>query len=213
MIEEDPKPGGNLLWVGLLVEGGLVFAALIIGGLGFCDQLQPLSRLDFAAWQQGAIWGLIATLPLLVYLVVFHYWTPSFLKPMQQVVETKLKPMFANSTTIELLILSLMAGFGEELFFRWCLQGGITWLLDPLIGSSAAIGIGIGIASIIFGVCHWVNASYGITTILVGAYLGATMVWTGNWLVPAIAHATFDLIALVYIVRMPSKSEERLFPE
>jgi membrane protease YdiL (CAAX protease family) len=204
-MDGDSKAGVNLLWVGLLVEGGLLFAAVVLGRLGLYDHLQPLNLMDASDWKSGAFWGVIATVPLLIYLIIFHYWTPGFLKPMRQIVDTKMKPMFADSTTIELLVLALMAGFGEELFFRWCLQGGVTSLIAPLAGDVAAIAIGIAIASLIFGVCHWVNAAYGMTTLIVGVYLGATMVWSTNWLVPAIAHALFDFIALIYIVRAPAR--------
>ena len=124
---------------------------------------------------------------------------------MQQFVDAKLKPIFRNSSLLELLALSLMAGFGEELFFRWCLQGGMTSVLENQIGGTPSIVVGVVVASIVFGGCHWVNASYGITTMLVGAYLGLTMVWTSSWLVPAIAHALFDFVALIYIAKSPDR--------
>jgi hypothetical protein len=57
---------------------------------------------------------------------------------------------------------------------------------------------------VIFGVCHWVNYSYGLTTMIVGAYLGWTMILTDTFLVPAVAHALFDFIAFLYIVRPAS---------
>lgn len=201
MIDGQLKNRVNLLWVGLLVEGGLLFVALVLGQLGLFDHQQPLGQIDQVLWKHGIIWGVIATLPLLVYLLVFHYWSPSFLQPMQRFVKVKLKPMFQDSTLLELMILSVMAGFGEELFFRWCLQGGITSTLATGIGSSAAIAVGIIAASLVFGVCHWVNATYGITTIIVGAYFGAVMIWTETWIAPAIAHSLYDFIALIYIVK------------
>jgi membrane protease YdiL (CAAX protease family) len=205
MTDKDSGPDVDLLSMGLLVEGGLFGIALLLGWLGFCDQHQPLQGLDWAAWQSATVWGLVATLPMLVYLGVFHFWKPAFFQPMRQFVETNLKPMFSGASVPELLLLSVMAGFGEELFFRWCLQGGITLVLESQIGIAAAIGVGLGAASLVFGGCHWVNASYGITTMLVGGYLGLTMIWSGSWLVPAIAHALFDFAALIYIVNLPAK--------
>ena len=114
--------------------------------------------------------------------------------------------MFSNSSYLELLVLSVFAGFGEELFFRWCLQGGISSQLEPMLGKSVSIGAGIAIASLMFGICHWVNTVYLVTAFLIGTYLGLTMVWTGTWLVPAISHASFDFIALLYIVNSRPKS-------
>ncbi len=199
----------NLMGMGLIVEGGLAVLALGLAWFGFFEKNQPLNSIsayssDF--WQWIFTCGVAATLPLLVYLLIFHFWTPRFFQPMQEFVDLKLKPMFGNSSILELLILSLLAGICEELFFRWCLQGGITNVLVGRFGETTAIIIGLATASIIFGVCHWVNPAYGITTVVVGGYLGLTMVWTSSWLVPAIAHALFDFVALIYIAKSPVRT-------
>jgi len=195
----------NLLILGAVVEGGLVILALALAWLGLSDRSQPLERMleGWSYWRIPLLSGLAATIPMLGYLLLFHYWTPNFLRPMQRFVDLKLKPIFRGASLLEMLVLSLMAGFGEELFFRWCLQGGITQILFPWVGVANAIAIGVAVASILFGACHWVNSAYGITTILVGIYLGMLMVWTGSWLVPAIAHALFDFAAMIYIARTP----------
>lgn len=179
---------------------------LLLGSMGLYDHRQPLSSIQWSIWNYAVQWGLITMIPMLAYLALFHFWTPDFFRPMNRVIDEKLRPMFRDSTILDLLILSIMAGFGEELFFRWCLQGGITSLVEPLVATPVAIGIGIAVASLIFGACHWVNKTYAITTVIVGSYLGATMVWTGSWLVPAISHALFDFVALIYIVRSQPKS-------
>ena len=203
--ELESNPDINVLSMGVIVEGGLVCVALLFGWFGFFDQQQPLNSIDWQLCRDALIWGCVATVPMLIYLAVTHFWRPAFLQPMRRFVETKLHPMFRGSSLIELLALSLMAGFGEELFFRWCLQGGVTSLLESRIGIAGAIVAGLVIASMVFGGCHWVNASYGVTTIIVGCYLGATMIWTGTWLVPAVAHALFDFVALIYIAKLPLK--------
>ena len=195
----------NLLILGFIVEGGLILLALGLAWLGLWDRSQPLEKLleGWSHWRMPLLIGLAATIPMLGYLLLFHFWTPNFLRPMQRFVDLKLKPIFRGSSLLEMLTLSLMAGFGEELFFRWCLQGGLTQFLTPSLGVVNAIAVGVAVASITFGACHWVNSAYGITTILVGIYLGMLMVWTGNWLVPAIAHALFDFVAMIYIARTP----------
>jgi len=202
---DSSKPDVNVLWVGVIVEGGLFCVALVLGWFGFCDHRQPLNQFDWEFGKKAILWGVVATLPMLVYLAMFHFWTPAFFKPMREFVETRLNPMFRGSSLLELLILSIMAGIGEELFFRWCLQGGITSVLELRIGITGAVASGLVIASFVFGGCHWVNASYGITTMIVGGYLGVLMILSGTWLVPAIAHALFDFIALIYITKLPVK--------
>ncbi|MFK7770416.1 MAG: lysostaphin resistance A-like protein [Mariniblastus sp.] len=196
------KPDVNVLWVGLIVEGGMIFLALILAWFNFYDHGQPLSELQsWPYWQTGLIWGPIATIPALSHLVLFHYWKPKFYSSMQEIVDTKLKPMFQSSSLVELFIISLMAGFCEELLFRWCLQGGITSFLEPAIGRQVALIIGLGIASLAFGLCHWVNWTYMVTTLVIGVFMGGLMIATNNWLVPAVAHALYDFVALVYIAR------------
>lgn len=195
----------NVFALAFIIEGGMAVLALCLAYVGFYDRSQPLNSLDWDAWKTGLIWGLLGTLPLLGYLAVFHFKPPSFFQPMKKFVQEEMQPIFRRSSLLELLIISLLAGFCEELFFRWCLQGGIaSWM-----GSQEGAILALVVVSILFGICHWVNASYGITTAVVGAYLGLLMIWTGSFLAPAIAHALFDFVALVYVARMPSPSDVR----
>jgi len=207
MIESEMPERADTIRLGLVVEGGLLLIALLLGWMGVFDHQQPISSIGWSMWPYSIGWGLIATVPMVVYLIVFHYWTPNFYRPMRKIIDSKLRPMFQNSSYLDLLLLSLMAGFGEELLFRWSLQGGITSIAETTVGTPMAVGIGVGIASLIFGACHWVNRTYAITTAIVGVYFGMTMIWTGTWLVPAISHGVFDFVALIYIVR--SKPHEQ----
>jgi hypothetical protein len=72
MTEFHPKPKVHLLWVGLLVEGGLFLLGLLIGWFGFYDKNQPLHTIDWEFLQTAGIWGVAALLPMLIYLAVFH---------------------------------------------------------------------------------------------------------------------------------------------
>lgn len=198
----------ELMRLGLFVEGGLIAVALFLGWLGFYDHRQPLGDKTIEFLVSSLIWGLVATIPMLIYLVVFHYWHPAFYRPMERFVEVHLKPLVKELSLVEMLTISVLAGIGEELFFRWSLQGGLTMLAEPYVGRSIAVAIGLVLASMLFGLGHWVNSCYGITTAVVGAYLGAAMLWTNSWVVPAVAHALFDFVALIYIARSPAKKFE-----
>ena len=177
--KQDPEV--KLIWVGVIVEGGLVVLALILAYFGLYDHSQPLREITWSTWQSAFFWGTIAVVPMLVYLLVFHVWTPRFLQPMQEFVIENLYPIFRRSTIFEMLVLSLMAGFCEEMLFRWCLQGGIASILESRAGPTASLAIGLLVASILFGLCHWVNTAYGMTTLFVGAFLGLTMIWSGTF--------------------------------
>lgn len=204
----DPYQDFNVFKTAVLVEGGMAVLALLIGYFGFYDHTQPLGSFGIETWQTGIIWGVWGTVPLLVYLAVFHFKPPRFLQPMKDFVEKEMKPLFKRSSLLELLVVSLLAGFCEEIFFRWCIQGGIASAIGTPWGSVIALVV----VSILFGCCHWVNASYGITTTFVGLYLGVLMIWTGSFLAPAIAHALFDFIALIYVQKLPSKPERSPSP-
>ena len=201
MENDTIEPEVNLIWVGLIVEGGMAMVALLLGWFGFFDHHQSLNEIGLPQWVYGFTWGVIATLPMLIGLAAIHYCPIRFLEPMKKFVDEKLHPLFRGSSTFELLLLSLLAGFGEELLFRWCLQGGLTTALTPWAGAHAATLIGLLIASALFGLCHWINVSYAVTTFVIGLFLGLTMIWSGSFLVPAIAHALYDFIALIYIVK------------
>jgi membrane protease YdiL (CAAX protease family) len=200
MTASNSKQGVNLLWVGILVEGGLACLALTLAWMGIFDQKQSLIKLNQVNLLHALAWGFVALIPMLGYLALFHFWRPSFYQPMHQTVDERLRPMFSSSTYLELLLISIMAGLGEELFFRWCIQGGISSWLEPTLGIPVAIGIGLMIASLFFGICHWVNVTYAVVTFFAGAFLGMVMVWSGTWLASAFAHAAFDFVALLYIV-------------
>lgn len=96
-----------------------------------------------------------------------------------------------NLTTSELALISLMAGLGEEFFFRGALIGPLGAIL-----SSAA-----------FALFHAVSFSYFVLALIMGFYLAGVYQWTGNLLAPVIVHALYDftvfLIIRSHLKRMP----------
>jgi membrane protease YdiL (CAAX protease family) len=100
-----------------------------------------------------------------------------------------------------MLLIALLAGVGEELFFRGLLQPGLagwTGAWTALILTSA-----------LFGVLHWITPAYAALAGLVGLYLGAFMAVSGNLLVPILVHALYDFFALRYLLgRSAAPAEE-----
>ncbi|MEE2640615.1 MAG: CPBP family intramembrane glutamic endopeptidase [Planctomycetota bacterium] len=186
-------PRVDLLQMGLLVEGGLVILAVVIGGLGFCDPHQSLMDLGWQTVLFPALsWGILGTLPMLLLLWALLKSEWRICRRMRETVDEKLVPLFGDCSLSELAILSCMAGLGEELFFRWCLQGGVTdWW-----GGAAGPWIGMVVVGVIFGFCHFINLNYAFWISWVGIYLGGLMVLSGTYLAPVISHAAYDFIAL-----------------
>lgn len=201
--EIDAEPDAmfevDVMKMAYVVEGAMAGLALLIGWFGFYDQQQPLNSIDTAVVRRALIWGSLGTIPMLGYLVVVHFWPVGILRDMRKFVDEHMVQIFQDLKIWHFVIISLLAGFCEEIFFRWCLQGGIaSW-----IGGNAGVITGLVVASVVFGVCHWVNFSYAVCTTIVGFYLGAMMIYSGTWLAPAITHALFDFVALLYIVNKP----------
>lgn len=92
-----------------------------------------------------------------------------------------------------LLVLAIVAGLGEELFFRGCIQQ----IMKKIFANRH---IAIWITAIIFSAIHF--QFYGfIPRMLLGALLGYLFVWSGSIWVPVIAHTFHNAanVILTYI--------------
>jgi membrane protease YdiL (CAAX protease family) len=194
MTETNPS---RTTLVALLFEGGLGAAALAIGWLlGYWPGLGM--RGGGTQEQIEAIgWGLVATGPLIVGLVVIDHFPLGPLAKLREATEEVVLQMFRGASFVQLAAVSIAAGLGEELLFRGLVQAGLT----NLIGGPLAPWIALAVASILFGVCHWLSTTYAILAMLAGAYFGLLLILTGNLWTPIVAHAAYDLLALIYLVR------------
>lgn len=177
----------------LLVEGGVAACGLLLGAIGFCATDQPIIELDPVRLRAAVVIGGLATIPMLLGLWVTLYMPCRFLGQVRQITQDKLVPIFGSCSLKQIAVIAALAGFAEELCFRWALQGGITTYL-PLSGSE---WIAAAIAGLLFGLLHFVNVPYFVLTTVVGFYLGAVMIATGTYLAPAFTHALYDFFALL----------------
>ena len=70
--------------------------------------------------------------------------------------------------------------------------------------------MGILIASLIFGLAHYLSIAYFIYAFITGIYLGLIYHVTGNLFIVMIIHALYDFIALVFLVREGENKETGL---
>ena len=89
------------------------------------------------------------------------------------------------------------AGLGEELLFRGLVQAG----LAKLIPGAAGVWIALVVASLVFGIFHWLNTTYAFLAALAGLYFGLLLMATGSLWPPIVAHALYDFVALWYLLR------------
>lgn len=175
--------GPAVVWLTVVFEGMLALVALGVGALA---GQSPFSQLSLSL--RDGLLGLAATLPLLVFL----HWSlvtrqPALARLRERVVEL-IVPLFHGCSALHLLVIALAAGIGEELLFRGVLQP----VAERLLPTLAALVV----VSLLFGLCHAITPTYALIATIIGAYLGALLLFTGNLLVPIVVHALYDLVAL-----------------
>ena len=103
---------------------------------------------------------------------------------------------FASSySPAVLILLSLLAGVGEELLFRGAIQGWLMAKTDPVTAVIAA--------SVLFGLVHYVSFTYFLVATGLGFILGAAYLLSESLALVMIWHALYDMIALFCLLRFP----------
>lgn len=188
--DTDPSHGPTLKH-GIAVEGSLLLLAL---ALSLPFGLTPWQDLTWNWRVLGQ--GVLATVPMVILFVGLLHLPYRWLQELTQITRRLLLPMFRTTGVWGIAILSLIAGVGEELLFRGVLQVGLAgWL-----GDAGALVV----ASVLFGVAHFITPAYFLLATVMGGYLGGLYFSTGNLLLPIVVHALYDFLALgYYYVREP----------
>lgn len=114
--------------------------------------------------------------------IVYRIWA-EYRRSANEYLTLVLKPLLPP----DILWLGLLPGLSEELLFRG--------VMLPEVGLDF---LGVLISSLCFGVLHMSNLkqwSYVVWASIVGIALGMSAVWTGNLLVPIVAHVLTNLIS------------------
>lgn len=197
----------NILPLALIVEGGLGVVAL---GIGLLVGINPLGSIQFdsasaAANVQAIGWGLLATVPLVALLIVSQRIELAPLLRLRRLLDEVVVPLFARLNIFEVALISLAAGLGEEMLFRGLIQAGLAqWISGPL-----HVWLALLIASVAFGACHWLTHTYAVLAMVIGLYLGWLFIATENLLTPITAHAAYDFVALIYLVKSPRSARTK----
>ncbi len=115
-----------------------------------------------------------------------------------EAVEFLLGPHTIGNLVVSLLIVALMAGFCEELFFRGAMQ---RILHTSPISKHAAIWI----TAVLFSLVHFQIFGF-VPRLLLGAYFGYLLVWSGSVWLPMIVHVANN--SLFIILRYTTGSSE-----
>jgi membrane protease YdiL (CAAX protease family) len=177
-------------------ELSLGAVAVIVGWLlGYSPLSRVGSSLTQLLWFAGL--GAAATLPMLLGLWASLACPLEPFVRLRRLVAELVPRLFPGAGVPELAIVSMAAGIGEELLFRGLVQDGLSSWVDQPFGA----WLGLAAASLLFGLAHPVSPLYVFLATLTGAYLGWLLIVTGSLVTPVVAHATYDLVALVLVSR------------
>jgi uncharacterized protein len=158
-------------------------------------------------WSWAVAFGLFATIPMLLSIVLTAMvpWRP--LVELRELVQTKMAPLFRGMPSWALFLIAMGAGFGEEWLFRGFGVQGVGWLLPDSWSPEMVQWTAILIVALVFGGLHALTPMYFFLTFVMGIYFGY-LVWETESLLPAVvAHGLYDYIALLYIMRLDKEFE------
>jgi membrane protease YdiL (CAAX protease family) len=154
------------------------------------------SFLDSIDWTPRDAWlGALAAVPpvcALLWLLSPRWRDAGFLVAIRRMMRVIAGPTIASLKVYHIVPIALAAGIGEEVLFRGALQDRLGFLL----------------ASALFGLLHPFTPAYAALAGLLGAYLGWLQLRQGNLLVPILAHALYDMAALV-LMKMDLRAAPR----
>lgn len=91
-----------------------------------------------------------------------------------------LGPHSVSNLLMSILIVGVLAGFCEELFFRGALQ-------RLILSARVNTGIAVWCSAVIFSAVHFQFFGF-VPRLLLGAYFGYLLVWSGSVWLPMLAH-------------------------
>ncbi len=177
----------NLVQAAIVIGGALLLLALVLGWLFGSPPLKQVR------WELLALgWGILGTVPPLLVVILSIYFDFKPVARLMELIEDKFLPLLRGASTLDLAVISLFAGVGEEALFRGVIQGAVSNVSGPWTG--------LLVASTLFGLAHFVTRPYAIFAALFGLYLGWVALAQDNLLTPIIVHALYDFVALQYMI-------------
>jgi len=175
-------------WMACAYEFGILLGGVV---LNFTLRTGTNELLIFST--QAITGGVLATIPILAFFV-FTISKP--IRPFTSIrrfLDGFVRPLFAEWSIPQLLLISVLAGLGEEYLFRGVIQHG----LSAYLGTPAAIIC----TSILFGLCHFISPTYAIAATAIGVYFGIEFIMCKSLIAPILSHALYDFAMLLYFLR------------
>jgi membrane protease YdiL (CAAX protease family) len=169
------------------------FFIVLLGALGIwlVDFSAPAEKINWLT--ATALGTLLAVLTFLFFIVLYRMggkFVESLLDDIRRVTG-----LFKGYSWAKIICIAALAGLGEELLFRGFLQN---WLAGYV-----HVALAILIASIIFGLLHYLSHAYFISTVIMSIAFGAGYYYSSSLLMVVVWHGVYDLIALGAIIKFP----------
>jgi membrane protease YdiL (CAAX protease family) len=205
LFQNDLTEIGNLKIAQLIQSVGLfVIPPLIMAYLWSSKPLSylQLNRLPNTKSTLYAIVIMLIAIPFINLLAQLNQEIslPAFMATIEaqmkaaelQIAELTEKMLYVKSLdalAFNILLIAIMPAIGEELFFRGIIQ--------KILSERRNIHLAIWISAFIFSAIHL--QFYGFfPRLLLGAFLGYLLFWSGNLWLPIIAHFTNNAVAVVF---------------
>ena len=186
------SPSSTLVIGSIQVEGGLAVLALVLGWL---------FRIPIATtihWKTVDFWiGIIFTLPVLLACWILYRFRWKSVELIRNFLNLFYEKFVKHCSIFQIFLIALLAGLGEELFFRGFVQTALmTWMTGWGIPEVYAILWAVSLSALLFGLVHPISRLYVIICVLIGIYCSVLFLWTGNLLAPIVFHAFYDFVVL-----------------
>ena len=152
-----------------------------------------LLNIPSSVWQSlwhGALFGSFLFVGLFALLKILTPYVLSL-----QIIAKQLHGLFANFSWPMIIIISLLAGVGEEMLFRALIQNYLIYLTNNVWG--------ITLGALIFGVLHYLNHTYALIASVMGGVFGYIYFVTQDLLLVITLHGVYDFFAFAVIVKYP----------
>jgi uncharacterized protein len=202
-MEEGPLPKPEyehptrdvMIVLAVFFEFGLAPFSLLVGWLLGHPPLETFR------WDSNSVaWGILATIPMTLMFAGMLRWPVGPLARVKDFCDNEVVPLLKGSAWTDLALVSLSAGVGEEMLFRGVFQASITGWLQSSTGAWWGVPCGVGLAGILFGVCHPISWPYAVGAAILGLYLGTVWILTDNLLTVMVTHALYDFAAVCYLL-------------
>ncbi|NND99851.1 MAG: CPBP family intramembrane metalloprotease [Pirellulaceae bacterium] len=144
----------------------------------------------------GILIGCLAAVPVFLFIELVRRIPAQSVRNLERLSEDGMFKTLLQLRGVELILISICAGVGEELLFR----GWLMYFLASGSGGEPSVielGAALVASSIAFGMVHPISKLYVFLAALMGLYFGLLLIYTGNLLVPIAAHAAYDAAQLI----------------